>query len=462
MGKKRNRHGRGKHRPVVRRRNGRKIFTDNIKDRHGEEGMMEYLNQLQEAARKTAQTGAGFVMKKVVPKEPDFWDSGIETIRSCGTAPERIPVTVGPLAMAKINALMAKYPRIEWLAYLRGTDYHVEDIIVPSQDVTAVRVDNIEGVDVPTIGVMHSHHGMGNGFSGTDHEYINQNHDISLCISHGGIAGQVRVKTACGKYVIVQATVHQVLEGFDGEAFIKDAEEKINEKTFAYTDSRFNPNRLGMEDELPDNGEFPVGFEGIGLVDMADSFIQDLENYPTTFETIDLVAYKEIVAEVIRPDRNRDIFEALYKNLLDNNSFEEENDTFLNMPIELLDELDSEFDDVNSQEQTKLVQLFQALKTAIDIIVTDIEENLEDIQHSELPEVEDNLWSSQEAGDGTEDDASNPIGECTCHEDPCVCSNMTWTTGEGQNMDGEGEESEQPSDNMWNTGGGHRTGTGNA
>ena len=131
--------------------------------------------------------------------------------------------------------LMKEYPKIEWLAYLIGDKddpYVVEDIHVPTQKVTSVTVSGIECPEfnqIGCIGVIHSHHGMGNGFSGTDHEWLNQNHNLSLCISKGGISGQVRHKTECGGLVIVPVGDVDVLYNifFDKEDFIKIANEKI-------------------------------------------------------------------------------------------------------------------------------------------------------------------------------------------------------------------------------------------
>ena len=129
-----------------------------------------------------------------------MWEVKVETVE-CSKAPKKVDVSLSPLAKSKIDILMKEYSNIEWLAYLVGDKddpYVVEDIHVPAQKVTSVTVSNIECPEfneIGCIGVIHSHHGMGNGFSGTDHEWLNQNHNISLCISKGGIAGQVRHKT---------------------------------------------------------------------------------------------------------------------------------------------------------------------------------------------------------------------------------------------------------------------------
>jgi hypothetical protein len=146
--------------------------------------------------------------------------------------------------------LMKKYPNIEWLAYLLGDKnepYIVKDLFIPQQSVTATSVTNIvcpEFNNLPVIGVIHSHHGMGNGFSGTDHEWINQNHDISLCIAKSGIAGQVRVKTPCGALKIVSAKVIVRFPkiNYDFEGWMKESTEKIGTIKYQTYLNGFNDN----------------------------------------------------------------------------------------------------------------------------------------------------------------------------------------------------------------------------
>ena len=170
----------------------------------------------------------------------DSWEVKIDTISECGKAPNELIIKIDLLAKMKIDALMEKYPNIEWLAYLvgNGEDPHrVTDIFLPKQTVTSTRVDDIECPefnDLKTIGVIHSHHGMGTGFSGTDHEWINQNHNISLVIAKNGVAGQCRWSTPCGALKIIPVKVKVIYPeiGFDKDAFIKAGEEKIGEKKY--------------------------------------------------------------------------------------------------------------------------------------------------------------------------------------------------------------------------------------
>lgn len=466
------RKGKNKRKPVVVRRKGGRVFPIGGRNNpynpetNGDNNMLEYLDKLnkQNQAKGAKGDGKGTPVGFQVQVGPteECWESGIEVIRSCGTAPQAVPVLIGPLAQAKINALMQAYPRIEWLAYLIGDSQnrYIEDIIVPKQEVTAVRVDvDPAGVNVPIIGVIHSHHGMGNGFSGTDHAYINQNHDISLCISHGGIAGQVRVATACGKFVIVKAQVFQHVEGFDHSTFITEAKSLITEKTYNY--NTYNRNfpaanrgagcnfnnsidRLGMEDSNFNDIETDYGL--LGIIDLADSFEQDVDKFPDTFEIIDLVGMKEIIGEVMNPARNYDRFMVLYNNFLDNNVlYDEEDDDFLNPAIELLDCVDTNFKSISQMEKSALTSLWKKLKEAIELLnqveAEEAEAELFDSGNSTLP-TDEELWFQGE--------------ECTCHETPCVC--ITRTEDDTEKKDewnatpcGDGSEDSSPVEDIEET-----------
>lgn len=175
----------------------------------------------------------------VINSGPDYWETDVECISDCSKAPESIVVWVYPLAKEKIELLMDEYKNIEWLAYLIGKfgeKIEVSDIFVPNQEISTASVDNVickEFNDLDIVGVIHSHHSMGNGFSKTDDDYINQNHNISLCISNSGINGHVRWETPCGSYKIVDCVVKIKTESLvDSETFIKEAKEKIKKKTY--------------------------------------------------------------------------------------------------------------------------------------------------------------------------------------------------------------------------------------
>ncbi len=166
--------------------------------------------------------------------EQTFWETDIELVDSCGVSPQNIDVTIMPVVNTKIKALMNKYTKMEWLAYLVGdSDTNlITDIVIPKQIVTPVNVFVKKHVNVRVIGVIHSHHDMGNNFSHTDDEYINANHNISLCVSNSGINGQVRVKTDCGKYVLANANVVEWNAGINIDVFLSETETLITVKNY--------------------------------------------------------------------------------------------------------------------------------------------------------------------------------------------------------------------------------------
>jgi len=173
------------------------------------------------------------------PTGPDYWESDVECITECGKAPDDMCIWIHPIAKEKIEILMEEYTSIEWLAYLIGKideKIEVTDIFIPNQEITAASVDNVvceEYNDLDAIGVIHSHHNMGNSFSHTDDKYINQNHDISLCISNSGIKGHVRWETPCGAYKIIDCTVKVKTESLlDKDDFLKGIKEKIKRKVY--------------------------------------------------------------------------------------------------------------------------------------------------------------------------------------------------------------------------------------
>ena len=191
---------------------------------------------------------------KAVAAESDHWDTELDTVEACSKAPENIKVWIKPLAKVKIDALMEKYPNIEWFAYLLGDGEDkltVCDIHIPDQTITPISVDNIECPEfneLPIIGAIHSHHGMGTGFSGTDHAFVNQNHNISLVISQAAVAGQVRWLTPCGCLKILPAVVKPKIEvDFDKKSFLAGAVPKITKKqaiTTKFVNGNLNP-RMG-------------------------------------------------------------------------------------------------------------------------------------------------------------------------------------------------------------------------
>lgn len=159
----------------------------------------------------------------------DFWESGLKQIKNCDKSPDTITIWLKMKVKRKIDILMDKYKSREWLAYLLGKDNIVDDIYFPKQNATAGTVDNIElPAEIKVMGVIHSHHGMGTFFSGTDDSFINGNHDISIVVAHNGFKGTVRWKTPCGCLKEVDAKIKlYVKTSFNEDEFIKDVEEKM-------------------------------------------------------------------------------------------------------------------------------------------------------------------------------------------------------------------------------------------
>jgi proteasome lid subunit RPN8/RPN11 len=184
----------------------------------------------------------------MVNANDDHWETDIETIHDCSKAPEEIIVKVDLIVKLKIDSLMEEYPGREWLGYLIGQradeekeieadPLHIVDVEIPEQVATSARVEDIECEnfnELNVVGVIHSHHGMGTGFSGTDHEFINGNHNLSLVIANNGIAGQYRWTTPCGALKIIEGVKVKVIYpeiGFDKEAWLKEETPKIKKPT---------------------------------------------------------------------------------------------------------------------------------------------------------------------------------------------------------------------------------------
>lgn len=167
----------------------------------------------------------------------DGWEVKIDSIKNCDKAPKELTVKIEPKVKGKIDYLMKKFVGTEWLAYLIGDEKEnkVTDIFIPNQVVSSATVKNInckEFNDLNIIGVIHSHHNMGNSFSSTDDEWINQNHNISLCISNSGIKGHVRWKTPCGGFKIIEARIMiNINSNFDKKEFDKIINEKIRKES---------------------------------------------------------------------------------------------------------------------------------------------------------------------------------------------------------------------------------------
>lgn len=168
----------------------------------------------------------------------DSWEVKIETVTACSKCAASVVVEIEPLVKAKIDALMKEYAHREWLGYLIGEGFRVKDIVIPNQTATATSVTDVVvppewPANIVIRGVIHSHHHMGIGFSGTDDEWINQNHDISILVNHNKMEAQVRQRTACGAMLISKADVRVVYPStFSLEDFIAEAKERIAAPTY--------------------------------------------------------------------------------------------------------------------------------------------------------------------------------------------------------------------------------------
>jgi len=167
------------------------------------------------------------------------WERKVDFVKSCGHINKEFKVLLKQKVVNKIKYLMKKFNRLEWLGYLVGEldrekSYSIiEDMIIPKQNVTSVTVNNIEcDYSIPTIGVIHSHHHMSNHFSGTDHNFINLNNDISLLVTHKEITGQIRYKTRCDCYFLCPVTIEYDNFEYIDEDFIRLVDENIKTSHF--------------------------------------------------------------------------------------------------------------------------------------------------------------------------------------------------------------------------------------
>lgn len=182
----------------------------------------------------------------------NIWDTGDVYIDSCGKHANKVfDVSISQDVYVKIQLLMEKFSRLEWLGYLIGSiDYknntaYVEDLVIPKQEISVAKVHDIGSIDQSSIGVIHSHHNMGNCFSNDDKETINKNNDISLLVSHKKITGQIRIKTECGCFYNMDVKVHyDIKHNIDINAFLSDVHDKVKEKVFNNVNNNVNNKAL--------------------------------------------------------------------------------------------------------------------------------------------------------------------------------------------------------------------------
>ena len=155
--------------------------------------------------------------KKGRGKKYGTFDAEFDT----GLRVEKARVLIPEELVAVFEAVQARLPGLEWLAYLRGewrgasfilsTDY-----LIPEQTVTSasVEVDDEWALKARREGynaVIHSHHHLGlHEFSGTDDSYL-ADFDASLLWADGRVArAVVRLRNPQGEWVWVDAEVEVV------------------------------------------------------------------------------------------------------------------------------------------------------------------------------------------------------------------------------------------------------------
>jgi hypothetical protein len=316
--------------------------------------------------------------------QPTFWETDIEveTVKSCGVFGDDITITVDPMARGKMNILMKKFQKMEWLAYLVGDKetFQVTDIVIPKQRVTSVNVYVDEPVDVPIIGVIHSHHDMGNNFSHTDDDYINQNHDISLCITNTKITGQVRVKTECGRFFLADANVVDGVVGFEADDFLKEIDDNISEKTYTHVGV---VNHGLQRPQARGYGNAAGWDEFYGLDGSDEDYVWDTEapsaTAPGSRELIaEIDNYKISLDGIGEPD---DYYTVEFKMLIglirsvntpsfeawEEKSFDENDTVYTEDYYRLIDEISLFNESLTQQEKVNLIGLANQLEKMIEV-----------------------------------------------------------------------------------------------
>lgn len=304
--------------------------------------------------------GGGITIVGARPAAPSYWETDIEMVK-CGALTQAVDITISQKARSKMNVLMGKFNRIEWLAYLVGdkeTGY-IKDIVIPKQRVTSVNVYVDGSVNVPTIGVIHSHHDMGNNFSHTDDEYINGNHDISLCISHTGIKGHVRVKTECGRYALATANVKDEVVNFDASDFMKEISDNITEQSFTY----HRPGSVAMGHYgYDDISEVTVGK---AIDPNARNILGEVKDYQDSIKGV--VLDEDFRIEFINLANMIDAIGTDKYTEMEDAAFDDQNRIFTENYYRLIDEISLGVDDLTDNEKKALKGLAAILDKTLEV-----------------------------------------------------------------------------------------------
>jgi len=174
-------------------------------------------------------------------------------VRKCGLIDEeRTPLIFIPVEIhTKIVAMSDAMGHMEWLGYLRGKaageNYSITDVYVPEQEVSSGSVEvtgRIEFNDV--VGTVHSHHGMGAFFSGTDDEFIGNNHDVMIVYGSGEYKARIRRLLKCGSYINLDAEIRIFSPEVNVDEFIKESKKRIGNH-FKHPIYKFIDNILGND-----------------------------------------------------------------------------------------------------------------------------------------------------------------------------------------------------------------------
>lgn len=188
----------------------------------------------------------------IVPHEKVWGDTGLQCINECPYKTNGLTMLIYPMVASKLVYLQNKFKHNEFLAAgnaekINDKAYLLTDITVPAQTVGSASVDNIV-YDKPYNTVIHKHPGANpGGFSHSDEETLNSNHDFSIVIGSdglGGMKGVARIKVECGRYMKTDLEVNIYLpDVMKDDTFIKSIEnikEKYNTKK---NDVVYYPNR---------------------------------------------------------------------------------------------------------------------------------------------------------------------------------------------------------------------------
>ena len=263
-------------------------------------------------------------------KDVGQWKSDLEEV-TCSRCPDKIKAHIEYRVKSMADALLEKYPRQEWLGYLIGTvdeddEFFIKDMIIPIQEVDSMSVvvsqypEDIQDI----IGVMHSHHTMSARFSGTDDEFINANHAISIVVSHREWEITGRIKTPCGEAKRVDVEYDIISPPMDGmEEFLEVAGKNVKEKTFGgqigYVGRGYGAGYYGGGDGWGCDVKKKLWLRELNIEDMSDEKLAECVHVGQvvmdTFTDEELEAIKQLAMVRSSEDYDSDVT----KDVLDNN-----------------------------------------------------------------------------------------------------------------------------------------------